>query len=152
MSFRKRPRPVGETGTFLEDWDAQGVLIYAIACGVVLASSFFRDFPFAPSVRRVTRSRPLRASSMILLPRVWGQVVPAHRRASSRRSLPRGGGDNPYGQTPFCASRLARIANPQAACLNPWHVPLVLALPRLGGRYVTLYGSDASRVLRVSRA
>ena len=43
MSSRKRPRPVGETGIFLEDLNAQGVLTHAIACGVVLGPSIFRE-------------------------------------------------------------------------------------------------------------
>ena len=42
----KRPRPVGETETFPEDLNAQGVLTHAIACSLVLAPLIFRDLPF----------------------------------------------------------------------------------------------------------
>ena len=41
------PRPVGGGRDVPRGLRRQGVLIYAIACGVVLETSFFRDFPFA---------------------------------------------------------------------------------------------------------
>ena len=48
----KRPRPVGETETFPEDLNAQGVLTHAIACSLVLAPLIFRDLPFVAPSRR----------------------------------------------------------------------------------------------------